>query len=85
MSATIRPAVRDDVEAIIAFAGDVLPPHYAPILGAEAAQSQLDWWRRDRMEPAILAHRVHVAVDDGAVVGVCETGEFAGEQVIWRL
>lgn len=49
------------------------------------AQSQLEWWTSDRTKPAILAHRVHVAVEDDAVVGVCETGEFAGEQVTWKL
>lgn len=85
MSASIRLAVTDDMGAIIAFGEDVVLPHYAPILGAEAAQSQLEWWTRDRIESAILAHRVHVAVDGGTVVGVCETGEFAGEQVIWKL
>lgn len=85
MNTSIRPATPEDVGAILAFAADVVPPHYASILGVEAAQAQLRWWTRDRMVPAILARRVHLAVDGDTLVGVCETGEFAGEPVIWKL
>lgn len=85
MNTSIRPAVADDVDAVVAFGAFVVPPHYAPMLGTEAARSQLRWWSRERMEPAVLARRVHLAVDDDTVVGVCETGELAGEQVVWKL
>jgi ribosomal protein S18 acetylase RimI-like enzyme len=81
----VRLAEPPDVEAIVAFGSAVVPPHYIPILGAEAAQSQLTWWTAERFEPAVAAGRVHVAIADGAVVGVCETGERAGDQVIWKL
>lgn len=34
---------------------------------------------------ALTAGRVHLAVADDAIVGVSETGEMDGEQVIWKL
>lgn len=85
MSVSLRMAEPNDVDAIVAFGARVVPPHYTPILGADAAQAQLAWWTRDRIEPAVMAGRVHVAVVGHAVVGVSETGEFNGEQVIWKL
>ena len=63
----------------------MIPPYYTPILGESAAHAQLAWWSLDRMAPAVKANRVHVAVTDRNVVGVCETGELAGEQVIWKM
>jgi ribosomal protein S18 acetylase RimI-like enzyme len=85
MRATIRKAGASDLDAIVAFGSAVVPPHYEPIIGAAAAQAQLDWWRSERMAPAAEAGRVHVAVVDDNIVGVCETGELNGEQVIWKL
>lgn len=41
MGVQIRKADAGDVDAIAAFGCAVVPPHYTPILGAEAAQSQL--------------------------------------------
>ncbi len=32
-----------------------------------------------------MAGRVHVAVAGDVIVGMSETGEFAGEQIIWKL
>ena len=84
MGVTIRNAGSEDVDAIVAFGSAVVPPYYAPILGDRAAQAQLDWWTRDRIAPAVQAGRVHVVVDH-ALVGVCQTGELAGEQVIWKM
>ena len=37
------------------------------------------------MAPAVEASRVHVAATDLDLVGVCQTGELAGEQVIWKM
>lgn len=86
MSVTIRKASLGDVDAIVAFGAAVVPEHYAPILGQRAAQAQLAWWTPERMAPAAEAGRVHVATTDrGDIVGVCQTGELDGEQVIWKL
>lgn len=85
MSVQVRAAGLADVAAIVAFGSSVVPPHYAPILGEAVAQRQLAWWTAERMRAAIEAHRVHVATEGDTLVGVCETGELAGEQVIWKL
>ena len=82
---TVRKAGLDDLDAIVAFGSAVIPPFYTPILGERAAQAQLAWWTADRMAPAVEASRVCVAATDHAVVGVCQTGELAGEQVIWKM
>lgn len=81
----VRPARADEVEAVAAFGAAVVPAHYAPILGEERARRQLAWWTVDRLAGAQRARRLHVAVDDGRIVGVCETGEYDDEQVIWKL
>lgn len=85
MTARIRPADASDVEAIVSFAEAVVPAHYTPILGAAAARAQLAWWDPRRMTSAVEAGRVHVAASDDGIVGVAETGEMAGDQVIWKL
>ena len=85
MGVKVRQAEVDDLDAVVAFGSAVIPPYYTPILGERAAQAQLDWWSLDRMAPAVETNRVHVAVTDRDVVGVCQTGELAGEQVIWKM
>jgi ribosomal protein S18 acetylase RimI-like enzyme len=85
MGVHVRQADLDDLDAIVAFGFAVIPPYYTPILGERAAQAQLGWWTADRMAPAIEAKRVQVAETYHDVVGVCETGELAGEQVIWKM
>jgi ribosomal protein S18 acetylase RimI-like enzyme len=85
MSVAIRKAGLEDVDAIVAFGAAVVPEHYTPILGQRAAQAQLAWWRPERMTPAAEAGRVYVATDGHDVVGVCQTGEMDGDQVIWKL
>ncbi len=85
MGAHVRKAELNDLDAIVAFGGAVIPPYYSPILGAHAAQEQLTWWSLDRMASAVEANRVHGAAKDLNVVGVCQTGELAGEQVIWKM
>ena len=86
MGVRIRKAEPGDVDAIVAFGAAVVPEHYAPILGRQAARAQLVWWTPERIAPAVDAGRVHLATTDGRdVVGVCQTGEFDGGQVIWKL
>lgn len=85
MSVQVRRAEAGEVDAIVAFGATVVPPHYTPILGARAAQAQLSWWQQGRISTAVAAGRVHLAVADDAIVGMCETGEMDGEQVIWKL
>ena len=85
MGVDVRKAELEDLDAIVAFGSAVIPQYDTPILGERAAQAQLAWWALDRMAPAVETSRVHVATTDLDVVGVCETGELAGERVIWKM
>ena len=86
MRVTIRKADPGDVDAIVAFGAAVVPQHYAAILGQRAAEAQLAWWTPERITMAVEAGRLHVATtDEHNVVGVCQTGELDGKQVIWKL
>lgn len=82
----IRSATNADVAAILAFGQAVVPAHYTPIIGAKAAATQLDWWTQSIVGDAVDRGRELVAVGPGGgLVGVCETGEFDGAYVIWKL
>lgn len=82
---TIRLACLDDLAAIERFAIDVVPAHYAPILGEDDARAQLRWWTTERMQPAVEANRVHVAVKGEEIIGVVQTGVLGEDHVVWKL
>jgi ribosomal protein S18 acetylase RimI-like enzyme len=85
MPVTVRLACGDDLAAIERFAIDVVPAHYAPILGEDGARAQLQWWTTERMKPAVEAGRVHVAVAGEKIVGVVQTGVLGEDHVVWKL
>lgn len=85
MNFMVRPARLLDVDAITAFGSRVVPQHYAPILGIDAAEAQLRWWTSERITASVAESRIQLAMSGDGVVGVCETGEFDDEQVIWKL
>ena len=85
MPVTIRLARLDDLSAIERFALDVVPAHYAPILGDEGARAQLQWWTTERMKPAVEASRVHVAVEGEKIIGVVQIGVLGEDHVVWKL
>lgn len=89
MRVRVRRAEPDDLGAVVAFGSAVVPPHYAPILGHRGAQAQLGWWTAEQLAPALAAGRVHLAETETGtgteLVGVCQTGELDGHQVIWKL
>lgn len=63
-----------------------MPPHYTPLLGAEAAQRQVTtWWSEAGIRTAVESGLVVVAEAGGAVVGVGERGRFAADHVIYKL
>ncbi len=65
----VRDAALDDVAAICRFGELHIPPHYTPLLGAQAAADQVrHWW-----SPAAIS----AAVEAGLVV-VAETPDGAG-------
>jgi GNAT superfamily N-acetyltransferase len=82
----VRVALPKEVDAICKFGATYIPQHYRPLLGAEAAQAQVDnWWTFDRMSQAVSEGRVVVAAKDGDVIGVGEWSLLEGTPVIWKL
>jgi GNAT superfamily N-acetyltransferase len=75
-----------DLEGICQFGATDIPQHYGPLLGPDAAQTQVDnWWNRDRMSRAVGEGRVVVAEHEEVVIGVGEWSLFEGVPVIWKL
>ena len=82
----VRAARPDDVEAIWRFGGQVIPGHYAPLIGERAAQEQVDtWWSSERMAAAVADGLVVVAEQAGRLVGVGQRGRYADRHVIYKL
>jgi ribosomal protein S18 acetylase RimI-like enzyme len=82
----IRHADGDDLEGIARFGAAVVPPHYEPIIGFDAAQAQVEqWWSHQRLQTALSDGCLLVAEDEGRLVGVAELGTFDGDPVLWKL
>src|SRR3954464_2752720 len=62
----VRDARDDDVAAICGFGEAHIRPHYAPLIGAEAAAAQVrDWWNPAYVGAAVGRGQVVVADADG--------------------
>lgn len=84
--AVVRTAEASDVPAVCAFGEEVVPLHYAPLIGEAAAAAQVrDWWSATSIAAAVGGGLVVVAAIDGRVVGVGQRGVSAGEHVIYKL
>ena len=83
----IDRARREDVAAICAFGAAVLPPHYEPLIGADAAAELVaDWWNPRVTAEGVAAGALWVARDGrGAIIGVGELGSIDGEPVVYKL
>jgi GNAT superfamily N-acetyltransferase len=82
----IRLAASGDVTAIRDFGAEVLPAHYGPIIGAEAAQGQVDtWWTHDAIAQSVAEGRHILAVRAGEIVGVAERGRYGEDHVLFKL
>ena len=87
MEAVVRNAAGTrDVSAICRFGETHVRPHYAPLIGAEAADAQVrDWWNDTHISAAVLGGLVVVAETDGQVVGVGQRGRNGAEHVVYKL
>jgi ribosomal protein S18 acetylase RimI-like enzyme len=82
----VREAGTHDVDEIHRFGERVLPPHYTPLIGAVAAQGQVDtWWKPTQIQAAVTQRLMVVAEADGQVVGVGERGRYGDDHVIYKL
>lgn len=70
----MRDAVPDDIAAIRRFGEEYIPPHYTPLIGAEAAGEQLRFWSETQITRAVTRGLVVVAEAAGQLVGVGQRG-----------
>jgi ribosomal protein S18 acetylase RimI-like enzyme len=90
MVSSAEPAVRagqpDDVGAICRFSEAHIRPHYAPLIGAEAAHGQVrQWWNETHIGAAVADGLVVLAEADGQLLGVGQRGRSGAEHVIYKL
>ena len=82
----VREAERDDVAAICRFGEAHIRPHYAPLIGAEAADEQVRrWWNETHVGAAVAEGQVVVAEADGQVLGVGQRGRSGADHVVYKL
>ena len=90
MASRSKPVVRDaaqaDVAAICRFGDAHIRPHYAPLIGAEAADDQVRrWWNETHVGAAVAEGLVVVAEADGQIVGVGQRGRSGADHVVYKL
>jgi GNAT superfamily N-acetyltransferase len=82
----VRDAGRDDVAAICRFGEAHIRPHYAPLIGADAADQQVrKWWNETQIGAAVTEGLVVVAEADGRLVGVGQRGRRGADHVVYKL
>jgi len=82
----VRDAEHDDVAAICRFGEAHIRPHYAPLIGAEAADEQVRrWWNETHVGAAVAEALVVVAEADGQIVGVGQRGRRGADHVVYKL
>lgn len=82
----VREAEHDDAGAICRFGDAHIPPHYAPLIGAQAADEQVRrWWNETSIGAAVAQGLVVVAEADGQLVGVGQRGRRGADHVVYKL
>ena len=82
----VRDAEPDDVAAICRFGEAHIRPHYAPLIGAEAADEQVRrWWNETHIGAAVAEGLVVVAEADGEILGVGQRGRRGADHVVYKL
>jgi ribosomal protein S18 acetylase RimI-like enzyme len=90
VASSAEPVVRDaehyDVMAICRFGEAYIRPHYAPLIGAAAADEQVrNWWNETHIGAAVAQGLVVVAEADGQLVGVGQRGRRGADHVVYKL
>jgi GNAT superfamily N-acetyltransferase len=82
----VRDAQPADVEAICRFGEAHIPPHYAPLIGAPAADEQVRrWWNAAHVGAAVDQGLVVVAEIGGQLAGVGQRGRSGADHVVYKL
>jgi GNAT superfamily N-acetyltransferase len=90
MASSAEPVVRDaehsDVAVICRFGEAHIRPHYAPLIGAEAADEQVRrWWNETHLGAAVAEGLVVVAEAVGRILGVGQRGRRGADHVVYKL
>lgn len=84
--ADVRVARESDTDAVCAFGSRHIVDFYAPILGTDAARSQVEtWWSDAAIRPAIAAGGVVVAERNDQIVGVAQVDVSMTPPMVWKL
>ena len=84
--AEVRAAGPGDVSAIHRFGEAHVGAHYAPLIGAAAAEAQVrDWWNETHVGAAVAGGLVVVADAGGELAGVGQRGRSGAEHVVYKL
>jgi ribosomal protein S18 acetylase RimI-like enzyme len=82
----VRVAEPDDVAAICQFGQAHVRAHYAPLIGAEAADGQVrSWWNESYLADAVSRGLVVVAEAGGQLIGVAQRGRRDTDHVVYKL
>ncbi len=82
----VREAQHDDVVAICRFGEAHIRPHYAPLIGAAAADEQVRrWWNETVVDAGVGAGLVVVAESNDEIVGVGQRGRRGADHVVYKL
>jgi GNAT superfamily N-acetyltransferase len=82
----VRNAGHGDVAAICRFGEAHIRSHYAPLIGAQAADEQVrGWWNETHIDAAVAAGLLVVAEADGQLVGVGQRGRRGADHVVYKL
>jgi GNAT superfamily N-acetyltransferase len=82
----LRDAEQGDVRAICDFGAAHVRPHYAPLIGDQAADAQVArWWDEAQIGTAVSGGLIVVAESGGRVVGVAQRGRAGADYVIYKL
>jgi GNAT superfamily N-acetyltransferase len=85
-SLLVRTAGPNDVADICQFGTAHVRAHYAPLIGAPAADEQVHrWWNEAYLSTAVRDGLVVVAELDGELVGVGQRGRRGTDHVIYKL
>lgn len=82
----VRDARPDDVVAICRFGEAYVRPHYAPLIGAAAADEQVRrWWNEAHVDAGVAQGLVVVAEAERHLVGVGQRGRRGADHVVYKL
>jgi ribosomal protein S18 acetylase RimI-like enzyme len=90
LASRVEPVVRDgehgDVGAVCRFGEAHIRRHYAPLIGARAADEQVRrWWNETHVGAAVAEGRLVVAEAEGQLVGVGQRGRRGADHVVYKL